>query len=215
MRASIIASLFVIALLGIGLRSRVHYNSSVAHAQSPARDGRRAAEVSRATSAAPWWKSEVTGEFYSSPAAARQDALKAAARELSIQLKARIPGFRYTPTPRFLIEHRLVDEGVEEKQILDDPTAPVMVRNKLNIEVRESQMAELLDEDRRERSVDRLWKAGGGLAAIVLALVALVGYVRLDDWTKGYFSMILKLVALIVVIGGAGLLWYFLEPMTH
>ena len=141
---------------------------------------------------------------------ARQQALKAAAEKLSAYLQARFPGYRYRPTPDFLVSHKLVDTGENVEYVLDNPEAPKMVRHKLTVELRDLQLARLLDEDRREHSAERLEVAGRGLAGLVLILVALVGYVRLDDWTRGYFSTFLKFTALALAVGGAALLWYLI-----
>jgi hypothetical protein len=141
-----------------------------------------------------------------------------AAEKLNERLHQRFPGFRWTPTPRFLVEHRLIDNGRDEKQVLSDAAqiladsekvkVPEMVRHTLTIEVRDAQLSDLLEEDRHERGIERLWLAGRGLGGLLVMLVAIVGYLRLDDWTKGYLSFPLKIGALAVAVAGPVVLWW-------
>lgn len=216
MRASVIASLFLIALVALGLRGgavRSHLASAQAQNAPPVsvKKGKEIKnEIGRGEPQAPFYKKEIAGEPFSSPTAARQDALKAAARDLAVHLQARDPSYRYEPTARFLLENRLVDEGMMEEQDLSGPDAPKMFRNKLTLEVPMSKVSALLEEDRRERSVERLGQAGRGLAGLVVMLVALVGYFRLDDWTKGYLSTALKFTAIALAAAGAIALWWII-----
>ena len=54
---------------------------------------------------------------------------------------------------------------------------------------------------------NRRWQAGRGLGGLLIILLAVIGYVRLDDWTKGYISLPLKLAAAAVAIAGPVILW--------
>jgi hypothetical protein len=213
MRASVIATIFLVAVLGVSLqlRSDRPLIGMPAEAQEPAhpapperpRETTRGPAVRPQTAGEPMWKAEVSGEFQTTAAAARLDAQKAAARKLGEKLRDKIPGFRYEPTVKFLTDNRMLNEGVEEKQVLTDPSAPVMLRQTVTVELREPQLKVLMEEDRRERVTERLWQAGHILAGLLAMLVAVAGYVRLDDWTKGYFSLPLKLGALALAAGGA------------
>lgn len=222
MRTSVIASPVVIALIGLGWQSLVCPAFSTVHAQEMAPQRRpRAPKVPmipeipfikvEMSKPAPLWTKQVYGDFQTSSAVARDDALRAAARELSYYLKSRYPDFRYVPTPQFLLDQRMVDAGEDETQVINNaPEAPVMVRHKVTIELREGHLESLLEEDRHERSVERLWWAGRGLGGLIIALLALVGYVRLDDWTKGYLTLPLKLGAVIIALVGPAVLWWLI-----
>jgi len=157
----------------------------------------------------PLWKAEINGQG-TSPQAARQEAVKSAAEKLSAHLRARFPDFKYTPTPQFLIDHKMVDEGHDEKLTLDDPSGPEMTMHTLTVELRPDPLDELLTADRHERGGDRLWEAGRILGGLLVMLIALVGYVRLDDWTKGYFSFPLKLGALGLAVAGPVVCWWLI-----
>lgn len=202
MRTSVIVALLVIGLIGVGLRSKSRQSAPIiglrAEAQSPPRTKTTSSRqaTAKTSAATPSWKVEVTGESQSTANAARQDALRAAGRVLAEHLRERYPGYNYTPTPDFLIDHKLVDDGREESHQLDAPEAPVMIRATYTVELRPSEIDNLLNEDRHLRAEDRLKQAAYILGAIVVVLLVFVGYIRVDEWTKGYFSLALKLTAL-------------------
>src|SRR5262249_4326533 len=149
----------------------------------------------------------VTGDFETTPDAARKDALLKAAGQVAGYMKDRFPGFRYQPTPKFLTDHRMVDEAAPDSEVIDIlPDKPTMHKQKGTIELRDYHPAQLLKQGRRERSVDRFRQGGRAPGGIVGALLALIGYVRLDDWTKGYFSLALKFTALTLAVAGIALL---------
>jgi hypothetical protein len=227
MRASVIAALFLIGLLALGLRVHMERTdeiriAEVAHAEPPPpleapkpppaveKKGNGKSFVSRTPQQTPpVWKDEVTSEFQGSPEAARRDALQKAAIHLGVYMEQRFPGFRYKPTPKFLLDNRMIEESaLEPVSIENDPSAPQQHRVKVAVELRDVQLAQLFQEDRRERSVERLWLGGKVLGGILIALLALIGYVRLDDWTKGYISLALKFGALTLAVAGAVLLFW-------
>jgi hypothetical protein len=157
----------------------------------------------------PLWKAEISGQG-TSPQAARQEAIKNAAEKLSAHLRARYPDFKYIPSPQFLIDQKMVDEGRDEKMTLSDPAAPEVTLHTLVVEMREDHLNQLLVKDRQERGHERLWEAGHVLGGLLVMLIALVGYVRLDDWTKGYFSLPLKLGALSLAVAGPVVCWWLI-----
>ncbi|MFO0810627.1 MAG: hypothetical protein U0746_18525 [Gemmataceae bacterium] len=58
----------------------------------------------------------------------------------------------------------------------------------LDIAVTRAAERELLEANRRHVSDDRLESAGRGMAVLTVFLGAVAGFVRLDDWTKGYYT---------------------------
>jgi hypothetical protein len=156
---------------------------------------------------------KVTAEG-SSPQAARQEAIRIASERVTEYMRKRFPDFRYVPTTKFMVEHRLVDDGNSEKKepkgaIATSLTSPdEWTMHTLSIDLREPQVEQLLSEDRHERGVERLWEAGHVLSGLIVMLIAFVGYVRLDDWTKGYFSLPLKLGALTLAVAGPVVMWW-------
>lgn len=158
--------------------------------------------ISRGPLPPPVWKTEIVGDPKTSADAARRDALDKAARELHVWAAERFPSFQYWPTPKFLTDHRLVDETPAEERVLANTDAPTMFVQKVNLQLSDHQLSLLLQEDRRVHSAERLWFGGRILGGVVIALLALIGYVRLDDWTKGYFSTVLKFVAIALAVAG-------------
>jgi hypothetical protein len=51
----------------------------------------------------------------------------------------------------------------------------------------------LLQKEREARMQDRMLWAGRILAGVVVLLVAVAGYFRIEDWTKGYYTTWLRL----------------------
>jgi type IV secretory pathway VirB10-like protein len=255
MRSSVIVAIFVIALLGLGLRSqsdskfrapaRIHAQESKAtkppknpkgpaapeaeppkppeappapaEAQPPKQpEGLIHRDAKPTKSSEPpkvLWSKEVSGDARTTSQAAHRSALEAAARAFGEYLKDKYPGFKWTPTLEFLLDddiergHKMVVEEQDEERRLADGEAPVLVQTKLKIELRESHEKAALQEDRKVRVESRLWQAGRGLGGLVIILFAIVGYVRMDDWTKGYLSFPLKLTALAVAVAGPAALW--------
>src|SRR5436305_10949604 len=114
MRASVIAALLMIGLLAVGLRlhaERGCFVTDVAYAQeappqavkppeapkmpAPAERKGGTATLSRSQQTPPVWKAEVVGDDETSAEAARKNALKKAADELSKYLTERFPDYRY------------------------------------------------------------------------------------------------------------------------
>jgi type IV secretory pathway VirB10-like protein len=152
------------------------------------------------------WAKEVTGELRTTSQSARQAALEAAASALGDHLKERFRGFQWTPTTEF-VNDLVVDEKEETVQ-LEVADAPLFVKSTVKVELRDSQLKAAVQENRKVRVESRLWQAVRGLGGLLIILVAIVGYVRLDDWTKGYLSFPLKLTALAVAVAGPITVWW-------
>lgn len=153
------------------------------------------------------WTKDVRGEPRPSTQSARQNALEAAALALGSYLKERYPGFEWTPTEDFIVEQKIIVNEKQEEQHLTDKEAPIMFTQTLSLELRESQLKAAFQENHKLRVESRLWRTGRGLAGLLIILLAVIGYVRLDDWTKGYISLPLKLAAAAVAIAGPVILW--------
>ncbi len=68
------------------------------------------------------------------------------------------------------------------------------------VELTPQGVAELAREERSGRVGERMDLAARGLGLLTVLLGAVAGYVRLDEWTKGYYSGRLLLVAAAVVL---------------
>ena len=45
----------------------------------------------------------------------------------------------------------------------------------------------------------------------IVLLTAIAGYVRLDEWSKGYYTGALRVAALAVVLASAAGMWFFVR----
>jgi hypothetical protein len=64
----------------------------------------------------------------------------------------------------------------------------VVLEIPLNTKVR----SYFVDQDRQQRTQERMMGLGKILAGVVVLLVAASGYFRLDEWTKGYYTTWLR-----------------------
>jgi hypothetical protein len=78
----------------------------------------------------------------------------------------------------------------------------------LKVEVTPSFYDRLVKLDRQQRKEDRQWLLARLLAIFAVGFVAVGGYLRLDEATKGYYTGLLRLGA-VALVGAVGVgLWY-------
>jgi len=92
-----------------------------------------------------------------------------------------------------LSEHRLPEE---RKGVIGDE--PVH-RMKLQVEMTRAAYLELAEADRAFRVRERIDWVAHALGIAVVALGALAGYIRLDEFTKGYYTGRLRALAVVLV----------------
>jgi len=146
------------------------------------------------------WSVAVQGSFKDNEDEARDDALDKAHAQLLAYLQRQSPPVQWTPGIDFvkkLVRDESVTglEGDVGKEFADrvGPRPMKRVRLRLVLGVREHE--EILRRDREFRVEQRqvfLLKVLGAIMGL-LALVAM--YVRLEDWTKGYYTAMLRLAA--------------------
>jgi hypothetical protein len=95
---------------------------------------------------------------------------------------------------------RLIRDKSEKTVPLGD-NLPDAKQFELLLQVDSKFLSELAQIQREARMSDRMQILARGLAVAVAALFAIAGYVRLDEWSKGYYSGLLKAVAVLAVIG--------------
>jgi len=215
MRASVIVPLMLAALFGLGLR----YGSSHSGTSQPQRRGDRvAAQTPTAPKPSakvevktPPWSGTVTGWPHKDEKDARNSALQKAGERVSeCYLKTLNPPIDWVPTPDFIRDDKykiVTNESTERQTIKDDPNAPPMTSVTLNLEISDSTLKAIQEQDRHYRVEQRLWFLGRGLGGLVLLLGAIAGAIRLDEWTKGYFPLPLKLGLVVLAAAGAAALW--------
>jgi hypothetical protein len=114
-------------------------------------------------------------------------------------LHEKTPLSDWTPSVAY-VKEKLVKESSEQGK---DPKSWVV-----HVVITEGDYQEMLRLDRAVRAQQRMFWLGKILAGIVIALTAVVGYLRLDEWTKGYYTTWLRL-GVVSLLGGIGIgLWW-------
>ncbi len=139
---------------------------------------------------------------------ARKDALEQATKVVTAALD-----LRYTRVTDTKLAQLITDTQDGSEVPLGDSDGKELGSGKqilVTFELPGDYIRELGQKERGYRMEERMSWIARGLAVIVAALFAITGYVRLDEWSKGYFSGVLKAVAVLAVIG-AGSAVYFLR----
>jgi hypothetical protein len=71
----------------------------------------------------------------------------------------------------------------------------------MNLELTPEYVAGLGQRERAFRMEDRMGNLARALAVVVAGLFAVSGYVRLEEWSKGYYAGLWKTLAVLAVIG--------------
>ena len=152
---------------------------------------------------------------------AEQDALRRAVGKVKDYLARERPPVRWTPTPDYIHDHLQTGPAQRHKDLDQDLpapggpihvecwTIPVAITPAGREEIARLDAALRAAERERERadvSRGRMLILGRVLLAVVAGLLALLAYIRLDDWTKGYYSRTLAIGALgLLAAVGVGL----------
>lgn len=143
---------------------------------------------------------------------AEQAALEKAQDEVILYLRQQNPPVEWTPSLDY-IRARLVKERNEEP--IDKPIelAGMVHKVRLNLEMDNQTASEILNQDRQLHVTQRMTMLAKVLGGILAVLIVLASYLRLEEWSKGYYTRWLR-VAAIGCLGAAGAaLWLLLaEP---
>lgn len=213
MRLALFLALIVSVLTVLGLsRSRFERREfhRVAHrlSEDQPRDQRfeqKAALEAATFENSPSWTVEGLGH---TKADARQDALEKAQAKLIVFLHEQNPPVEWTPPLSYIRAHLVKSETEEEARELDPPVGQVQVV-RLMVELTPDDRPYVLEQDRHCRMKPRLVLAGLILGSLVALLAAVAAYVRLDEWSKGYYTNWLRLAAVGFVGGAVALLLVF------
>jgi hypothetical protein len=105
--------------------------------------------------------------------------------------------------PRDFLEKWLKKERWEEQKGPEVEGVGETKRIHMRLDMTTAAWRELAKEERAARSQERLEAVARGLGVLTVLLGAVAGYVRLDEWTKGYYTGRLRLAA-VVLVGLAG-----------
>jgi hypothetical protein len=148
----------------------------------------------------------VTSELWATRDEAKQDALAKAAirtREFAAQVAPRIK--TAWQVPAWLLEDHMLTDRIYVEEV--DWTYGPMYRAHLLINLSPENRQLLLNSWHQELVRHRLGQVGGALAFVLVCLATVLGYLRLDDATRGYYTGWL-FAAAAAVVGGAGAALY-------
>jgi hypothetical protein len=128
-------------------------------------------------------------------AAAWEDAMAKARNLMTHDLHlARVP------SEEFIRRHVLKDWKTVEGPSVEGTST---MRVKLDLELTRETWRELAQAEREVRSQHRMDALARLVAVVTAVLGAVAGYVRLDEWTKGYYTGRLRLAAVALAIVAA------------
>jgi hypothetical protein len=130
------------------------------------------------------WKGVIERTCVGSLTDSKQEKYKAISDALVQQLHLRVqPPMRFFETPAYF----KIDDTTTDP-VKHDPDIGDYVRISYSVEVTQLGWQELSRLERAERAGERMELAARGLGLLTVLLGAVAAYVRLDDWTKGYYS---------------------------
>jgi hypothetical protein len=138
---------------------------------------------------------------------AYHDALEKAQQKVTQYLRAQSPPVQWMPTTEEI--ERLVKDQKEDEPPRDVKELGLNHQMKLQVAISPEDFKKILQFDGRERMEERLLFLLKALAAVVAVLAAIAGYVRLDEWSKGYYTGWLRLGAAGFVAAAVACLWLF------
>jgi hypothetical protein len=116
-----------------------------------------------------------------------QDALEKAQAAVINYLRQLQPPVDWVPPTDYVQRHLLKGDVKDEPKDLGPPVG--LVRHvQMRIEVTADDRADMLQLARHGVSEQRIHLAAKVLAGLVALLVSVAGYIRLDEWTKGYYT---------------------------
>lgn len=152
----------------------------------------------------PIWEVEGYGTDVPS---AKRNALKQARVQLVTYLESLYGEISWQPTGEYLLQTGIAHPAGEPREIQSEVVEKA-VKVVLQVAVTRNQLRDIQNLIREQRVAERHRLTALGLAGAVVLLLVLMGYLRLDELTKGYYTTALRLLALVLVgAAGAGFLW--------
>jgi hypothetical protein len=141
---------------------------------------------------------------------ARKDALEKAQKKLVHYLNNLNPPVEFVPSVDY-VEKSLKMDWTEETPNPELQELGAESQWRLQVEVTPKDQDDLWSMDKTLRIEQRQFSVFKILAIVVALLVAIAGYVRLDEWSKGFYTTWLRLGAA-GVIGAAGAgIWLLMQ----
>lgn len=110
------------------------------------------------------------------------------------------------PPPLDEVKDRLVADQKETTVPIGEPIGDAK-KIELKLRLEPDYVRQLAHRERNYRMAERMDGLARGLALIVAVLFAVAGYVRLDEWSKGYYTGWLKALAVLGVVAAGFGVW--------
>jgi len=204
MRASIVASLILLALLGLGLRGWID-EADAPRAEAQETTGRT---IGPAEKPPPIWKASIAGGAHTNREEAWDDALRTASRKFADFLQQRYPDVAWTPSPEFIRKHMMKNPKEETTKPETVSDSPVLYVVRLDVELNAENQKEVEKAVREFHVHDRMIFLGRCLGSLFLVLSGIATYIRADEWAKGYLTFPLRIVVVFLVALSIFALWW-------
>jgi hypothetical protein len=139
---------------------------------------------------------------------AEQDAYDKAYDKALAYLHETMPGLQWKPSRKYVQEHWVKDlrhEPSKEITVLGKPQTTQQVS--VHVEVTTKDRADIVKQDRHYRVEDRLFLLAKVLGGLVLLLSTIATYIRLDEYSKGFYTGWLRLAGAAAVAAAGALLF--------
>jgi hypothetical protein len=137
------------------------------------------------------------------PASAEQKAFEDAASELDRWLAENRPDITgWEPSPDYVRQRGMARVDGEPRDVEIEPVGGFHAAKevRLEVDVRVQDLDDMAWRARHHRMEERQVWAGRGLAGAVALLLVVAGLLHLEEWTRGYYSRLLRLGAVALVI---------------
>src|SRR5216683_886620 len=142
---------------------------------------------------------EVKG-YGETPDDAKEAALDIAQAEASKYFRLHVPAIGdWMPSQASLLNKKVIGLIDDPQQVENQGLARATYEVKAKVEITPKSLQELTTEARTDRMHDRHLILARILAGIVVVLLVMSGYLRLEDATRGYYTTMLRLAAVGVV----------------
>jgi hypothetical protein len=136
-----------------------------------------------------------------------QDALEEAQARVYAYLRQQQPPIEWMPPREYVREHLVKEQRPEPPKNFGAPVG-VLRQVLLSVEVTPADYRAITRIDREYRMGQRLGWLARVVAGLVALLAAVAGYIRLEEWSKGYYTAWLR-VGAVLFLGAVGAgLWY-------
>lgn len=143
---------------------------------------------------------------------ARLDALDKASTQFLVYLRNQNPPLDWRPSqPLDYVRDHLTKEWNEESpRTFEEPVGRIQ-QVSLKVEVTPKNQREIVKLDLQDRREYRMIFLAEILGGLIVVLASVAGYVRLDEWSKGYYTGLLRLTAASFIGAAGAALWFLLR----